>query len=297
MLPTIQERAISSGGTVKRLRLAVRSRWPQEDHGQASTLDRATHAAGPSPFCNLETGEPIVPIRDRLVTANAYLGAAPVAEALLAGCRIVITGRVADPSLAVAPCVASFGWSWRDWDRIAAAAAIAGHLIECGAQVTGGVSTDWLDIPDPAHIGFPIAEVAPDGCVHDHQAAGHRRARLRTNHQGTTALRDRRPGPLPHPGRDRLVPCPARGRRWAPTACVSGRHRRPAAGTLQGRAATYRAGFRAAGTLTIFGRHAAAKAERCGRIVLNRLSDAGLRPQQWARRMPLQRGLHVSGSD
>jgi len=67
---------------------------------------------------------------------------------------MVITGRVADPSLTVAPCVAEFGWDINDHDRIAGAT-VAGHLIECGTQVTGGISTDWLQIPDPANIGFP----------------------------------------------------------------------------------------------------------------------------------------------
>jgi hypothetical protein len=129
---------------------------------QASEANRGTRS---NPFANLETGEPLAKVLGSLVTASAYLGAQPIAEALRAGADIVITGRVADPSLTVAPCVAEFGWDWNDHDRIAGAT-IAGHLIECGAQVTGGISTDWLDIPDPANIGFPIVEVSSDGtCV------------------------------------------------------------------------------------------------------------------------------------
>ncbi len=116
-------------------------------------------------FTNLETGEPLTKVLGSLVTASAYLGAQPIAKALEAGADIVITGRVADPSLTVAPCVAEFGWGWHDHDRIAGAT-IAGHLIECGTQVTGGISTDWLEIPDPANMGFPIVEVSSDGtCV------------------------------------------------------------------------------------------------------------------------------------
>ncbi len=75
---------------------------------------------------------------------------------------IVITGRVAHPSLTVAPCVVSFNWSWQDYDKLAGAT-IAGHLIECGTQVTGGLSTNWLGIPNPAQIGFPVVEVSSDG--------------------------------------------------------------------------------------------------------------------------------------
>ena len=114
---------------------------------------------------NLETGESITRVFDSLITANAYLNAQPVAEALIAGADIVITGRVADPSLTVAPCLAEFGWPPDDYDRIAGAT-VAGHLIECGTQVTGGICTDWLQIPDPAGIGFPVVEMSGDGsCI------------------------------------------------------------------------------------------------------------------------------------
>ena len=92
---------------------------------------------------NLDTGEPIGAIIDRITTANAYLGGEAIAEALAQGAEIVITGRVADPSLAVGPCLHHFGWRATDWDRLAGAT-VAGHLIECGTQVTGGISTDWL---------------------------------------------------------------------------------------------------------------------------------------------------------
>ena len=116
-------------------------------------------------FRNLDTGEPIEDIADRLVTANAYLGARPIAEALGGEAGIVLTGRVADPSMTVGPCLHHFGWAHEELDRIAGAT-VAGHLIECGTQVTGGISSDWLNLPDPAHIGFPIVEVASDGsCV------------------------------------------------------------------------------------------------------------------------------------
>ena len=101
-----------------------------------------------------------------LVAANAYLGAAPMVEALRQGAQVVVAGRVADPSLALAPLIHHFGWAEDDWDRLAAGT-MAGHLLECGSQVTGGVYYDpgFKDVPDPANLGFPIAEVARDGSL------------------------------------------------------------------------------------------------------------------------------------
>lgn len=103
---------------------------------------------------------------ETLIAANAYLGAAPLVEALRRGADVVVAGRVADPALALAPLIHHFGWAADDWDRLAAGA-MAGHLLECGSQVTGGVFYDpgFKDIPDPANIGFPIAEVAADGSM------------------------------------------------------------------------------------------------------------------------------------
>lgn len=101
-----------------------------------------------------------------LVAANAYLDAAPLVEALRQGADIVVTGRTGDPSLVVAPLIHHFGWDPDDWERIATGAT-AGHLLECGAQVSGGVFFDpgYKDIPDPANIGFPIAEIGRDGSL------------------------------------------------------------------------------------------------------------------------------------
>jgi hypothetical protein len=98
------------------------------------------------------------------VSANAYQGAAAIALALRAGAQVVVTGRVADPSLAVGPAMAHFGWSATDWDALGRAT-VAGHLIECGAQVTGGyfANPGLKDVPDLHAIGFPIVEVANDG--------------------------------------------------------------------------------------------------------------------------------------
>ncbi len=102
-----------------------------------------------------------------LVSANAYLGAARITEAIQAGAQIVVAGRVVDSALVLGPAAAHFGWSWDDWDRLARAT-MAGHLLECGAQVTGGYFADpgYKDVPDLARVGFPIAEIDADGhCV------------------------------------------------------------------------------------------------------------------------------------
>jgi len=102
-----------------------------------------------------------------LVSANAYLGAEPIANALIAGAQIVVCGRVSDPSLTVGPAMAHFGWAPDDWDRLARAT-MAGHLLECGAQVTGGYYADpgLKDVTGLAHLGYPIAEIDPSGqCV------------------------------------------------------------------------------------------------------------------------------------
>ena len=99
-----------------------------------------------------------------LVSANVYQGAKPIADALRAGAQVVVTGRVADPSLAVGPAMAHYGWAEDDWPTLGRAT-MAGHLLECGAQVTGGYFADpgFKDVPDLANVGFPIAEVAADG--------------------------------------------------------------------------------------------------------------------------------------
>ena len=103
---------------------------------------------------------------DPLVAANVYVGAAPIAEALALGADIVVVGRCSDPALALGPMLYEFGWSMDDLDRIAAGT-LAGHLLECGAQVTGGYFADpgFKDVPDFANVGFPIAEITADGGI------------------------------------------------------------------------------------------------------------------------------------
>jgi Acyclic terpene utilisation family protein AtuA len=114
---------------------------------------------------NMETKEKLSSIRSKVISANVYFGAMPIVEALKQGAQIVITGRTTDTGLTLAPMIHEFGWSISDWDKLAAGT-VAGHILECGGQASGGnFSRDWKAIPDLAHIGFPIAEAHPDGTM------------------------------------------------------------------------------------------------------------------------------------
>lgn len=111
---------------------------------------------------NMETGASLRHIRNRVTSANVYLGARPVVEALEAGADIIVTGRVSDPALVLAPLIYEFGWSFEDYDLMAAGT-IMGHIIECGPQCTGGNFTEWQQIEDFANIGYPVVEAHADG--------------------------------------------------------------------------------------------------------------------------------------
>ena len=125
---------------------------------------------------NMDTDEPLAGVRDRIQSANAYLGAAPIVEALNKGAQVVITGRATDTGLTLAPMIHEFGWASNDWDRLGAGT-IAGHIIECGAQCSGGnCQYEWQSIPDLANVGFPIAEASADGTfvITKHEGTGGR---------------------------------------------------------------------------------------------------------------------------
>ncbi|NUM55917.1 MAG: DUF1446 domain-containing protein [Candidatus Hydrogenedentes bacterium] len=224
-------------------------------------------------FKNLETGEPLSAVLDRIFTANAYFGSAPVVDALKQGADIVITGRTADPSLVAAPAIFHYGWSWEDHDHIAGAL-IAGHVIECGAQVTGGISTNWLDVPDAATIGFPFVEMEEDGsfvvtkpkagggCVNEQTVK--EQLFYEIGDPGNYISPDARVSMLSltvhDEGNDRVRVRGAKGSAATGSYKVS---------------ATYRDGYWAQGMLTIFGRDAVKKAKRCGEIVIERVRRAG----------------------
>src|SRR5690606_13806544 len=111
------------------------------------------------PVRELQSG---APLPARVVTANAYLGALPVKAALDAGAQVVITGRCVDSAVTLGVLMHEFGWQPGDFDALAGGS-LAGHIIECGCQATGGLHTDWQEVPDWAHIGYPIVECAADG--------------------------------------------------------------------------------------------------------------------------------------
>ncbi|TNF71720.1 MAG: DUF1446 domain-containing protein [Acidobacteria bacterium] len=122
---------------------------------------------------NMETGEPLDPILDKVSSANAYLGARPVVEALDQGALIVLCGRVTDTALTLAPMIHEFGWALDDWDHLAAGT-VAGHILECGPQCAGGNFSRWWEVPDLWNVGYPIVEAQEDGSftVTKHEGTG-----------------------------------------------------------------------------------------------------------------------------
>jgi hypothetical protein len=223
---------------------------------------------------NLDTGEPLSAVRSRLVSANAYLGAWPIVYALSKGASIVITGRVADASLTLAPAVHELGWRRDDWDRLCAGT-VAGHLIECGAQATGGLWINWEEAPDLADVGYPIAEIEEDGRLRITKPEGSGGVvNIETISEqllyevGDPAayltpdvVADFTTVALREVGRDVVQIEGARGKPATDSYKVS---------------CAYRDGWTASGTLLIAGPGAAAKARRCGEIVLYRLCRAGV---------------------
>ena len=133
-------------------------------------------AEGGVEITNMETGEPLAAVRDKVQSANVYLGASGLVEALNRGAQIVVGGRLTDTGLTLAPLMHEFGWKFDQWDLVSAGT-IAGHMIECGAQASGGnCQYDWQTIPDLANVGFPIVEASPNGdfIVTKHEGTGGR---------------------------------------------------------------------------------------------------------------------------
>ncbi len=221
-------------------------------------------------FANLDTGAPLTDVRDRVVSANAYLGSAPLVAALRpAGVSIVISGRVADAALTLAPAVHEFHWPLDDWDRLSAGSA-AGHLIECGAQATGGLWCNWPALDDLAHVGYPIAEIEADGSftITKPEGSGGAVNRETVAEQLLYEVGD----PAAYLTPDVIADFTSLQLSEAGPNCVriSGARGKPATDTYKVSIA-YRDGWTAAGTLVIAGPDAVNKARRCGAILLERL--------------------------
>jgi hypothetical protein len=216
---------------------------------------------------------------ERLLSVNAYLGAQPIAAALDAGAQIVITGRVVDSAVTLGPLVHEFGWAWDDWDKLATGS-LAGHIIECGTQCTGGLFTDWQRVPGWDDMGFPIAECDPDGlgfAITKPPGTGGLIKPATVAEQIVYEIAD--------PGRYLLpdVVCDFTETRLTQEGPdrvrVSGARGTPAPGNYKV-GATHGNGWRLLGTLMIGGQQAAAKAQRVGESILRRctrlLAERGL---------------------
>lgn len=228
-------------------------------------------------FVNLDTGASLNTIRDRVVSANAYLGSQPIADALTQGADIVITGRVADATLTVGPAVHRFQWRWDDWDRLCAGTT-AGHLLECGAQATGGLWMNWQEC-DLANVGYPIVEMNADGSfiITKPEKTGGAVNVETVSEQLLYEVGD--PAAYLTPDVVADFTTPLLTDKSKDVVEVRGCQGKPATDTYKVSIA-YRNGFAASGTLVIAGPGASAKAKRCGEMLLARLERVDARPSQ-----------------
>jgi hypothetical protein len=226
-------------------------------------------------LANMETGEPFATIRDRVQSANAYIGAVPIVEALDKGADVVVTGRSTDTALTYGPLIHEFGWSYDDHDRIAAGV-VAGHINECGAQCTGGnCLIDWWEIPDMAVVGFPIVEVSPDGTfvVTKHDGSGGRVSRASVAEQIVYEMGDPTTYITPDVIADfTTIHLDDQGGNRVRVHGVKGSARTDFLKV----SIAYASGWKATGTLTYVWPDAAAKARAADRILRERLDRLGL---------------------
>jgi hypothetical protein len=291
VLPAIADRGVrivANAGGVNPPACAAAVRQAAEKHGVAGKvrigvvtgddlLPRLDElVANGHALANMDTSEPLTTIRDRVLSANAYIGSVPIVEALSKGANVVITGRSTDTALTMAPLRYEFGWRADDWDRLAAGI-IAGHIIECGAQCSGGNCLyDWQSIPDLANVGYPIVEGSPDGTfvVAKHPRTGGRISvpsiteqlvyEMGDPHSYITpdVIADFTTIQLEQVGEDRVRVFGIKGRPPTDKLKVS---------------IAYRAGFKAVGSLVYVWPDALEKAELAGRVLRERLENLGLR--------------------
>ncbi len=224
-------------------------------------------------FNHLENGEPLSLVQDKVLSANVYISSLPIADALEQGAQVIITGRATDPGLVLAPLVHEFGWRADDWDRLAAGT-IAGHILECGAQATGGNFSRWWEVPNYAQIGYPIVEAYSDGTfvVTKHPGTGGMVTIDTVSEQIVYEMGDPKNYISPdvcvdfttieleEVGKDRVKVSGIKGMPSTDSYKVS---------------LSYLNGYKASGTLTISGPQAYEKAQKCAEIVWQRLKDAG----------------------
>jgi hypothetical protein len=225
---------------------------------------------------NMETGEPLSTVMDRVQSANAYIGARPIVEALRQQAHVVIAGRTTDTALTYAPMIHEFGWAWDDFDRIGAGI-VAGHINECGAQASGGnCLLDWREIPGLADVGYPIIEAFADGSfvVTKHRGTGGRVSRATVTEQLVYEMGDPRSYITPDAvadftsirledeGDDRVRVHGVRGAAATEFLKVS---------------IAYRDGYKAVGTLVYAWPDAVEKAQVADRVLRERMDRLGLR--------------------
>ncbi len=242
----------------------------------------ASHMAAGERFRHIDNGSEFADAGidvAQIASANAYLGAAGIVQALEGGARIVLTGRIADASLVTGPAIHEFGWSMDDWDRLAGAT-VAGHLIECGAQSTGGIYSRWTPELDLANLGYPIAELSADGsCVITKPENTGGLVDVQTvAEQLVYEIGDPRRYMTPdvvadfsevtlHPaGTNRVRVCGGRGTVAPESYKVS---------------LAWKKGYAGAGMIVVAGPHAVAKARQCGELVQQRVREGGFELQRY----------------
>jgi hypothetical protein len=228
------------------------------------------------PLKNMETDEPVSTVKDKVLSANVYFGAGAVVECLKLGADIVITGRVTDTGLTLAPMIYEFGWDMENWDLMAAGT-VAGHILECGGQASGGnFLGDWKSLPDMARIGFPIAEAYPNGevIITKHENTGGRVSVETVSEQLVYEIGDPKDYITPDciadftsinledVGENRVRVYGVKGLPSTPFYKVS---------------MSYSDGYSAAGSLTYSWPDALEKAEAADKILRTRLDDLGLK--------------------
>jgi hypothetical protein len=263
---------VGSSGSSNKLKIAVVT--GDDLLGRLDELIDSGHA-----LSSMDTGEPLSTIRDRVLSANAYIGSVPIVEGLERGANVVITGRSTDTALTMAPLRYEFGWGPADWNKLAAGI-IAGHIIECGAQCSGGNCLfDWRSIPDLGNVGYPIAEAKPDGTfvITKHPRTGGRVSVPSVTEQLVYEMGDPHEYITPDVVADFTT---IRLEQDGPDRVkVFGIEGRPATDKLKVSIA-YRAGFKAVGTLVYSWPEAVDKARAADTILRERLDRLGLRFDQ-----------------